>query len=68
MSAPRVVRRRKGARRAATEQAARIRWIVWARWAGERKAQGAYECPNEANAIARRIRRDERVPCWVESA
>jgi hypothetical protein len=63
-----VIRRRKGAKRASTVRAESVRWVVYARQGGEPREQGSYDCPHEAEAVARELRRDCRLASWVRRA
>ena len=64
-----VIRRKSGAKVAPADQAERLRWVVCYRFAGRTvTTDGSYSCPNEARAVARELRRSERLDAWAKVA
>lgn len=65
-----VIRRRKrGTFTPPAEQPAAIQWVVRYRFAGRVvTTDGSYDCPSEAKADARKLRRTEGLDAWATVA
>jgi hypothetical protein len=64
-----VIRRQRSAcERAAARAAASVRWIVYVQLSGSPREQSSHDCPHEAQAVARELRRDCGLAAWVRRA
>lgn len=62
----RVIKRVRGNQRPSTEQAERVRFLVYARFCGgDERVQASLACNHDANALARSLRREPGVSAWV---